>query len=426
MKILLVATKPPWPLIDGGRLLLWHTIAGLVRLGAEITLVAPVDAGSDYAAVERDLRALCRPVLVTPPRRQRLESFARALMGGAPVSIALHRFAAMRERVGALLAAEAFDLIHAEQVQAVANCDSSGFSNPAMSTCLAKTPAIPLVLRSQNVESDLWRRLGDYRPAIRPLLLREARRLGAWEAQAVRRANVTVALTRGDAARLAELANESGKERHAGKVHHVCAPFPPELEQGRTPALAGEPPVVLFGGPGWLPNREGERWFIREVWPVVSERVPRAVLHTFGSESATRGPINVVRHARPANSSAVFVAGAVLVVPLRVASGVRMKILEAWARGIPVVATPQAAEGLEASDGAELLLARDPIGFVYALDSLARNPELREGLVRRARALLLANHDQEAVARRMFEIYKKILAANSCKSFSRGLMPKHS
>lgn len=302
MKILLVATKPPWPLIDGGRLLLWHTMAGLVRHGAEITLVAPVDAGSDCDAVGRELRTLCRPVLVTQPRRMRLRTFAHALAGGAPVSIALHRFAAMRERVGALLAAEAFDLVHAEQLQAVANCEGAGLSRTP-----ARTPAIPLVLRSQNVESDLWRRLAAYRPALRPLLLREARRLGAWEAQAVRRSNVTIALTIGDAAQLAALANESGKVHHAGKVHHVPAPFPAELASGRAPALAGMPPVVLFGGAGWFPNREGERWFIRDVWPAVSERLPGAVLHTFGSVSGMRGRINVVTHARPKARPAVGV-----------------------------------------------------------------------------------------------------------------------
>src|SRR5438552_12830799 len=282
MKILLVATKPPWPLIDGGRLLLWHTIAGLARHGAEITLVAPVDAGSNCEAVDHELRALCRPVLVTPSRRIRLESFARALVGGAPVSIALHRFAAMRERVQELIAAEAFDLIHAEQVQAVANCEGAGFSDAPVSTLV---PAIPLVLRSQNVESDLWRQLAEYRPALRPLLLREARRLGVWEAQAVRRANITVALTRGDAAQLAALANESGDVHHVGKVHHVPAPFPAELAPGRAPVLAGVPPVVLFAGTGWLPNREGVHWFIRDVWPVVCERLPDAVLHIFGSVS---------------------------------------------------------------------------------------------------------------------------------------------
>jgi len=83
-----------------------------------------------------------------------------------------------------------------------------------------------------------------------------------------------------------------------------------------------------------------------------------------------RGRINVVTHASPSDSSAVFAAEAVLVVPLRVASGVRMKILEAWARGIPVVTTPEAAAGLEAADGSELLLARDAIAFAFAVQHL--------------------------------------------------------
>ena len=402
MKILLVATKPPWPLIDGGRVLLWHTMAGLVRHGAEITLVAPLDAASDGDAVGRELRTLCRPELVRHPQRTRVKAFAHALWGGAPVSIALHRFAAMRERVAALLATEAFDLVHAEQLQAVANCEAAD---------LLPRSATPLVLRSQNVESNLWHGLAAGRPALRPLILHEAQRLSAWEGRAVRRSSVTIALTRSDAAQLAALADQ------ADKVHHVPAPFPADLAPGRAPpALGGAPPVVLFGAAGWLPNREGERWFIREVWPAVRARVPGAVLHAFGSAGWMHGHRDaianaMVGHAPPADSSAVFAAGAVLVVPLRVASGVRVKILEAWARGVPVVATPEAAEGLEAADGAQLMLARDASGFALAIGSIARNAELREGLVRRARALLVANHDPAAVARRMFAVYRQVVHA---------------
>ncbi|HLJ43399.1 MAG TPA: glycosyltransferase, partial [Candidatus Binataceae bacterium] len=361
MKILLVATKPPWPLIDGGRVLLWHTMAGLVRHGAEITLVAPLDAASDGDAVSRELRTLCRLELVRYPQPTRVKAFAHAFWGGAPMSIVLHRFAAMRERVAALLAAEAFDLVHAEQLQAAANCEAAD---------LLPRSATPLVLRSQNVESNLWHGLAAGRPALRPLLLHEARRLRAWEAQTVRRSSVTIALTRRDAAQLAALADQ------ADKVHHVPAPFPAGLAPERAPrALSGAPPVVLFGAAGWLPNREGERWFIREVWPAVRARVPGAVLHTFGSAGGMHGQRDaiadaMVGHAPPADSSAVFAAGAVLVVPLRVASGVRVKILEAWARGVPVVATPQAAEGLEATDGAQLMLARDAAGFALAIGSI--------------------------------------------------------
>jgi glycosyltransferase involved in cell wall biosynthesis len=123
----------------------------------------------------------------------------------------------------------------------------------------------------------------------------------------------------------------------------------------------------------------------------------------------------VITHAAPSDSSAVFVPGAVLVVPLRVASGVRVKILEAWVRGIPVVATPEAAEGLEATDGSELLLARDAGGFAPALESLSRRTELRESLARRARALLGANHDPAAIAARMLALYRRVLTARKVR-----------
>ena len=76
-----------------------------------------------------------------------------------------------------------------------------------------------------------------------------------------------------------------------------------------------------------------------------------------------------------------------------------------------MVATPEAAEGLEAADGAQLMLARDASGFALAIGSIARNAELREGLVRRARALLVANHDPAAVARRMFAVYRQVVHA---------------
>ena len=89
-------------------------------------------------------------------------------------------------------------------------------------------------------------------------------------------------------------------------MQHVPAPFPAELALGRTPALAGVPPVVLFGSAGWLPNREGACWFIRDVWPTVTERLPSAVLHTFGPVSGVRGSINVVTHARPKARPAVW------------------------------------------------------------------------------------------------------------------------
>ena len=100
-----------------------------------------------------------------------------------------------------------------------------------------------------------------------------------------------------------------------------------------------------------------------------------------------------------------------LVVAVPFASGVRMKILEAWARGVPVVASPEAAKGLEADDGRELLLARSPADFAAVLRLLTLDSRLAPSLVARGRELLAARHHPEQVAASLSAVYAECVAA---------------
>lgn len=391
MKILWLATKAPWPPIDGGRLLLHHTLEALAERGHEITLVAPVDASAfDLDEVAGRLRPICRPLLIAARPRPLIAAALQAQLERRPTSAVRHRHREVRERVRALLAAESFDLIQLEQVQAASALPPGTFG------------ALPVVLRAQNVESDLWRLTASHRRLAGPLLRLEARRLARHEGEVVGRVAKTVALTREDAARLGELAGGRG-----GRVEVVPAPF-----LGRLPAdaerLPGEPAIVLFGSAGWLPNRQGALWFIDRVWPRVRESLPEATLHVYGLELPGEVP-GLVEHPPPAESRRAMPAGAILAVPLQIASGVRIKILEAWARGLPVVATPAAARGLDAEHGRELLLAEDAEGFSAAFSALASDPEHRERMVSAGRSRLASTHDPERVARRLEEVYDLLL-----------------
>lgn len=389
MKILLVATKAPWPPVDGGRFLLLNTLEALAAAGCQLTLVAPVDPNAfDVGRVARELSAWCEPVLVPvvplPPVAALLRS------GGASLSIARHSVRAINLEVAKKLRAEHFDLVHAEQLQALPQAE------PAFSQ------GIPVALRAQNVESDLWRAAAERRTGLRGLLLRrEARRLAAWEGSAVRRAAATLALTTEDALRLGELAGDGGR------VRVVRAPFP-ELPPG-SGRLPGDPAIVVFGSRGWLPNEDSVAWYLRDVWPAVRSEVPGAVLHLYGID--LNSSPGVVVHPPPGDSSEAFPAGSILVVPLRIASGVRIKILEAWARSVPVVATPAALAGLEVEDGKEALVAREPRDFAKAIRRLREEPALTASLIAEGLRARKERHDPQEIARRLLEEYQKISEA---------------
>lgn len=391
MEPLILATKAPWPPVDGGRLLLWQTLQGLAAAQVRPTLVAPVDPQRyDLDEVAAALEPVCAPRLVPAGPAGAAATLSRSLRHGLPWTVARHSLTAVAREVATLLTARRFDIVHAEQLQAFAQAAP------------AAARGLPVVLRAQNVESDLWQAAAAHAGLLGPLLRAEARRLAAWEGGAVRRAACTLALTPGDAARLRALAGAAGEWR----VRELPAPFPPRLPSGPTPLL-GVPPVVLLEGSGWAPNREGAGWFRQAVWPRVREAAPGATLHLFGS-SRSAGTAGLVLHPPPSDSATAFPAGAILVVPLRVASGVRMKVLEAWARGVPVVATPEALAGLGVRDGVEALVAGDAEGFAAALARLAQEPGLAAALAAGGRAALASRHDPARLVRDLLAVYEEV------------------
>jgi Glycosyl transferases group 1/Glycosyltransferase Family 4 len=387
--LLVVATKAPWPPIDGGRFLLLNTLQALAAAGCRLTLVAPVDAARfDPGEVARELSPWCAPRLI--PAAPLPPAVALLRSGRAPLSIARHSLTAVRREVERLLGTERCDLVHAEQLQAL----------PQAKPAFAR--GIPVVLRAQNVESDLWADAARRASGLPGFFLRrEAKRMANWESRAVRRAATTLALTEEDAVRLRELAGG------VGRVRVVRAPFP-ELPPG-TGKLSGEPAVVVFGSGGWLPNEDSAAWFAAEVWPAVRAAAPGASLHLFAAEEELEAP-DILGHPAPQDSAEVYAPGSILAVPLRIASGVRIKILEAWARGVPVVATPAALAGLEVQDGREALVARTAQEFAAAIARLHREPALAAGLIEAGRRARRARHEPGEVGKRMVEVYEAVVA----------------
>jgi polysaccharide biosynthesis protein PslH len=380
MRILWIGTKSPWPPIDGGRLASALTLAALAAEGAELLVVAPAGSAAQGAA------AGLRWVPVSTGPTPWLRAAARAWGTGGSTTLERHRLPAVSREVARQIADFRPQVVHVEQLHALAQ------AAPAAAL------GLPVVLRAQNVESDLWHGAAGLCGGLRARwLAAEARRLAVAEGNAVAQVAAAVALTDEDAARLRTLAVDP-----ADQVEVVPVPHPSELPAA--PPVEGSPAVVLVGSGGWLPNRAGAEWFLDQVWPRVVAGNAAARLHVFGEGS--RVPAQALLRPPPNDSRESFPAGAILVVPLAVASGVRMKILEAWARGLAVVATPAAAAGLGAVAGRELLVAGDPEDFASAVLQLGAEPERGRELAAAGRRLLRTRHDPARIARRLLAIYE--------------------
>ncbi|HWB83375.1 MAG TPA: glycosyltransferase [Bryobacteraceae bacterium] len=176
-----------------------------------------------------------------------------------------------------------------------------------------------------------------------------------------------------------------------------------------------EPFTMLFlGSFRHEPNRVAVDWFIREVLPLILAREPRARFAIAGSDPPPA-------HAYADSESALDMLGyvedvreplaryAVFVCPILSGSGVRVKLLEAFAAGIPVVSTRVGAEGLAQKDGEFCALADDPPGFAERVLALFENPQNAAEMAERARAEVEANWDMEAITGKLVESYRELV-----------------
>jgi O-antigen biosynthesis protein len=175
-----------------------------------------------------------------------------------------------------------------------------------------------------------------------------------------------------------------------------------------------DPLTLLFLG-SWRhdPNRIAVDWFIRHVMPLILAEEPGARLviagsdpppeHTYADYAGHMDMLGFVDDVRePLSRYAVFVC------PILTGSGVRVKLLEAFAAGIPVVSTRVGAEGLAVKDGEFCALADDPAEFAARALALLRDPEAAAAMAKRARTEVVANWDMAAITKKLVESYRAL------------------
>jgi GT2 family glycosyltransferase len=186
-----------------------------------------------------------------------------------------------------------------------------------------------------------------------------------------------------------------------------------DVRQYRFTSQGRERDTILFVG-NFLhsPNVEALQWFMREVFGHVLQAHPVTHLIVVGNapppslEDLKRHP-NVQMTGFVPDVRDPFSRNAVFVCPVLSGSGIRVKLLEAFASGIPTVSTTVGAEGITSTSGDVCELADSPVEFANSVVKLLKNPEYAETLARRARLLAEEKYDAPQAAKRLVDVYRK-------------------
>jgi glycosyltransferase involved in cell wall biosynthesis len=261
------------------------------------------------------------------------------------------------------------------------------------------------LLHEHNAEYLIWQRQSELETGPRRwLAAREATRLRRYEASALHWFDVVFAVSKDDRGELLALGADPGRLRILPNI-----PDPGLLEMP-APAFADTTPVILyFGTLSWQPNIEGLERLLSSIFPIVRGQVPEArlVVAGAGASPALAGRVIAIEGAEfvgeVQDPEPLYRRARVLVDATRSGGGTRLKILNAFARGIPVVASSVAAQGLEVTPGEQLLVADGDNELANAIVNLLRDPGLWRNLSENARALARDRYVAEVAFRPLDE-----------------------
>lgn len=198
------------------------------------------------------------------------------------------------------------------------------------------------------------------------------------------------------------------------------SPFPIPADVG----MAGTIPenfngkFVFVGSEEHEPNRNALDWLLAEIWSGIARQLPSAELAVIGrwSEAARASySTSPVSFAGYVDDLSRALRGGIMLVPLKIGSGIRTKILAALAQGVPVVTTPIGVEGLAISDGCGCLVRSHPAEFAGAAVQLAQRPELRRQVASSGMQAVARHYSPEGVRRRRNEIYSAVVVAHRAR-----------
>jgi len=398
MKILFICNKSPWPPKEGGPIAMNAIIEGLIEAGHQVKVLAvnSFKYNIRLTDIPESYRQKTGIELIDVDLRIKyLDAFLNLFTSK---SYHVERFISrdFRERIEHVLKSETFDMVQVEMV----------FMAPYVAT-VRKFSKAKIVLRAHNIEHLIWMRVAseEKNPLKKWYLNHLAKTLRKFELASLDWFDGIAAITPKDEAffSMAVCTTPTTTISFGINVekHPACKPLTAR-------------PVSFFhiGAMNWIPNQEGIRWFLENVWVRFHSEFPQTRFYLAGREmpewltGCTIPGVVVVGEVEDAQQ--FICSHSVMIVPLFSGSGIRIKIIEGMASDKPIITTEIGAEGIHYKNGKNILIAKTASDFLETMRFCIQNPDQCAEIGTNARRLIEAEHSNHTIIDKLVKFYKAL------------------
>jgi len=398
MRILQLCHKFPWPLKDGAAIASTYLAKAFAELGSEVTLLSMNTSKHWFDTSELPRNFDHYSDIQTVFVNNHIRPLPALLNLLSKKSYHVERFdnADFADRLAALLQNGSFDIVQLESL----------YLTPYIPVIRKYTKAM-IVLRAHNVEHEIWERVAEKSNPLKKWYLQKITpRLRQYEIEHLNEYDLVAGISERDLQQFRAL----GLHKPA-----TVTPIGLDCRDYRADAASFSRPLSLsfIGSLDWMPNQEGLRWFLDEVWlPVLAPAFPELTFHIAG-RTAPRWlrelkMERVVFHGEVPSSPDFLNQHSVMVVPLLSGGGMRAKILEGMAVGKVVLSTGVGMEGIDARHRRECLLADTADEFHKAIQWCYAQGAGLADLGSRAQGFCHDRYDNLEVGRHLLETYRRL------------------
>jgi len=419
MRILWVKADKLLPVQNGGNIRTYHVLRYL-SARHELTFYSYY-GGTPDPDYERSLQQQVPGAVAVCTGKRELSGAARGvdylahLSAQPPYAVSRFAHAKVQKQLQTWFRERRFDVAVCDFLDAAVNFPGS--------------LSIPSVLFQHNVESEIWRRhaVTAGNPAKKMMYRMEFRKMLRYERAAVCKFQHVIAVSENDRSLMTRWVDGDRVTvvpTGVDLAHYRPDPASSDPDSDPTsdanPLDASAPLVTFVGAMDWEPNVDGVEYFCSEVWPSIKAEVPQARFRIVGRNPHSRvqkWAANAIDHSIEVTGRVTSVVehlrqSAVIIVPLRIGGGTRLKIYEAMATAKAVVSTTIGAEGLDVHHGRDIILADDPGSFAQAVIMLLRDRELRRRY-EKAAVETAARYDWPAIGERFSEVLQSVAEKKS-------------